>query len=237
MPRSLRPLPEPPSRTELVADAVRNAILGGVWPPGHALNERDIAVELGVSKTPVREALIRLQRSGLVTVSTYKGARVREIDARWVGEVCEFRLILEPEAVARAVEEDGATAAAARAGRVLAKAIEAGESARFAELSVLNRDFHRELYLPMANRLVVDTLDNLRDQIAFLAVATWRTGDNWEIEAREHEAILAAFEEGKADRTRTLLIQHLTGFRDRLTRMVESGDGTAAETARARVGA
>src|SRR5690348_2731624 len=69
-----------PSRTEAVLESIKHSILTGELKPGQALVETDLAEQLGVSKTPVREALKTLAGSGLVVMSPYKGAAVREVD-------------------------------------------------------------------------------------------------------------------------------------------------------------
>ena len=69
-----------PSRTVAVLEAIKHAILTGELRPGQALVETDLAEVLGVSKTPVREALKTLAGAGLVTMNPYKGAAVRVVD-------------------------------------------------------------------------------------------------------------------------------------------------------------
>src|ERR1700728_227476 len=92
-----------PSRTEAVLDAIKRAILSGELTQGQPLVETDLADRLGVSKTPVREALKTLAGAGLVTMSPYKGAAVRVVDADAARAIYDLRLLLEPEAVRRAV--------------------------------------------------------------------------------------------------------------------------------------
>src|SRR5258708_3300688 len=91
-----------PSRTVVVLDAIKHAILTGELRPGQGLVEADLAAVLGVSKTPVREALKTLAGAGLVTMSPYKGAAVRVVDDEQARHVYDARLLLEPEALARA---------------------------------------------------------------------------------------------------------------------------------------
>jgi DNA-binding GntR family transcriptional regulator len=106
-----------PSRTLVVLGAIKHAILTGELRPGQSLVETDLAQVLGVSKTPVREALKTLAGAGLVTMSPYKGAAVRTVDDDLARSVYDMRLLLEPEAVRRSVAQaaDAATATAARA--------------------------------------------------------------------------------------------------------------------------
>src|SRR6201986_2990287 len=94
-----------PSGTVAVLEAIKHAILAGELKPGQALVETDLAEVLGVSKTPVREALKTLAGAGLVTMSPYKGGTVRVVDDELVRSVYDLRLLLEPEAVRRAVHQ------------------------------------------------------------------------------------------------------------------------------------
>ena len=147
-----------PSRTVVVLDAIKHAILTGELQPGQGLVETDLAGVLGVSKTPVREALKTLAGAGLVTMSPYKGAAVRGVDDDLVRSVYDLRLLLEPEAVRRAVAHGGQAGAARHALR------RSDQAADRAERSLANRDFHRALYLGCGNAMLVSVLDDLRDR-------------------------------------------------------------------------
>jgi DNA-binding GntR family transcriptional regulator len=201
-----------PSRTVAVLEAIRRAILAGELKPGQPLVETDLAEVLGVSKTPVREALKTLAGAGLVIMSPYKGAAVRVVDDAQARHVYDARLLLEPEALARAValKQDWQPAhdALVRADRATSQA----------ERSLANRDFHRELYVGCGNPLLVRMLDDLRDQTALVSAAAWRheppeqQTPGWEQEAAEHRAVLAAAEDGDAERAASLLRAHITSF-------------------------
>ena len=201
-----------PSRTVAVLDAIKHAILAGELKPGQALVETDLAEVLGVSKTPVREALKTLAGAGLVTMNPYKGAAVRVVDDQLARHVYDARLLIEPEALARAVR------AAHRwdlAHHALARADEAADQAG---RSLANRDFHRELYAGCGNPLLVKMLDDLRDQTALVSATAWRhepdhaQAPSWEHEAAEHRAVLRAAENGDAERAAGLLRHHITSF-------------------------
>jgi DNA-binding GntR family transcriptional regulator len=195
-----------PPRTLVVLDAIKHAILTGELRPGQGLVETELAQTLGVSKTPVREALKTLAGSGLVTMSPYKGAAVRNVDDNLARSVYDMRLLLEPEALRRSVPRtsnwraarqalDRSDAATDRAGRSLA-----------------NRDFHRALYLGCGNALLVEVLDDLRDQTALVSAAAWEQTPSWQREATEHRAILAAAEVGDASGACQLLSAHIESF-------------------------
>jgi DNA-binding GntR family transcriptional regulator len=198
-----------------VLEAIKDAILTGELRPGQALVETDLAEVLGVSKTPVREALKTLAGAGLVTMNPYKGAAVRVVDDELARHVYDARLLLEPEALARAVTRGHdwrpAHAALTRADHALDQA----------ERSLANRDFHRELYAGCGNPLLIKMLDDLRDQTALVSVAAWRhepdwlldgTTPSWEHEAAEHRTVLRAAEDGNAERAAALLRGHITSF-------------------------
>ena len=201
-----------PSRTVAVLDAIKHAILAGELKPGQPLVETDLAEVLGVSKTPVREALKTLAGAGLVTMSPYKGAAVRVVDNALARHVYDARLLIEPEALARAVHAGHDWQPAHQA---LARADSAPDQPG---RGLANRDFHRELYAGCGNPLLVRMLDDLRDQTALVSVAAWRhepgwlQTPGWEREAAEHRAVLMAAEEGDAERAASLLRSHITSF-------------------------
>ncbi len=223
-----------PLRTAAVLEAITRAILTGELPPGRSLVETELAAALGVSKTPVREALKTLAGTGLVTMSPYRGATVRAIDDTAARQIYDMRLLLEPEAVRRAVAapssadhgaadhgaaDHGAAdhgAADHGPGGMLAAAGEALERADAAPdqaaRSLANREFHRALYLDCGNPLLTAALDNLRDQTALISVAAWQRAPSWRQEAGEHRAILAAAADGDAERAAGLLAAHLSTF-------------------------
>jgi DNA-binding GntR family transcriptional regulator len=204
-----------PSRTEAVLDALKHAILTGRLPPGRALVENDLAAQLGVSKTPVREALKTLAGAGLVTMSPYKGATVRTVDDALAHSVYDIRILLEPEAVRRAVER-GAAGPDNQYWSAAATALESADRAEDrADRSLANREFHRALYLGCGNDLMVGMLDGLRDQTALVSAVVWDRSPSWEREAAEHRAILDAALAGSADRAAQLLRKHIAAFVER----------------------
>jgi DNA-binding GntR family transcriptional regulator len=203
----------PASRTELVLEEIRRAILTRELLPGQPLVEMELAHRLGVSKTPVREALKLLSGSGLVTFSSYKGASVSVVDEEMARQVFDVRLLLEPEAVRRTVTAGGGLGEAAESLEAAAAALDAGDRAA---LSLVNRRFHRALYAGCGNALMVRMLDDVADRVALISVAGWEANASAKRELTEHKALLRAAKSGKADRAADLLHQHISGFLDRL---------------------
>jgi DNA-binding GntR family transcriptional regulator len=213
MPEAVMSSVSVPSRTEAVLDALKHAILTGRLSPGQPLVETELAAQLGVSKTPVREALKTLSGAGLVTMSPYKGASVRTVDDALAHSVYDIRILLEPEAVRRSANRGEAGRASWDAARA---ALDAADRATDrADRQQANREFHRALYAGCGNDLMVGILDGLRDQTALVSTAVWTRNATWEQEAAEHRTILEAVGAGRADDAATLLEEHIRAFVDR----------------------
>lgn len=204
----LERLSQPSSRADLAIDAIRTAILGGVLAPGEQLVERTLAAQLGVSKTPIREALRSLENSGLLESHPSRGVVVRRVDAKLVENLYEFRLLVEPTAVRLSVpHQDPAQLRKAR------KALEAGRrlggQREFSDLSRLNRAFHELLYEACPNDLLKSGLSGMRDQLTLVAASGWRAEPSWDLEGQEHLAILEAVSNGEADKAGELTHEHV----------------------------
>jgi DNA-binding GntR family transcriptional regulator len=213
----LPPLARSSTTSDVVVEAIRAAILDGRLTPGTTLVERRLAEVLGVSKTPVREALITLAGAGLVTVTANRGAVVRAVDAGDVRHAYEVRLLLEPFAVARTVRSAAAGPATAAARAALDQARLHLSPAKHVPLSLANRRFHRELYAPCGNPIVVRQLDALQDLAALGAVVLWDRRLTWRTEYDEHAEILAAVEAGAADLAERLVRKHIRQVLKRLS--------------------
>jgi DNA-binding GntR family transcriptional regulator len=213
---ALMPVGRGSTRTDLATESIRLAIIEGRFPPGAVLVERRLAEALGVSKTPVREALIRLARSGLVDVDDNRQAVVRELSVQDMLEVYDARIELEPWAVGRAV-----AIAAGEIPEPAAAALDDAESAMAtgdrARMSLANRRFHRALYAPCGNSVVRAFLDDLQDRVALGTVALlWSRSASWRTETKEHRGILAAVRKRDPELARNRLGAHLVSARAKL---------------------
>lgn len=203
----------PASRTEVVLEEIRRGILTRELLPGQPLVEAELAQRLGVSKTPVREALKVLSNSGLVTFSPYRGASVCVVDAELARSVYDVRMVLEPEALRRSV---AAGASFGDAAEALKEAQAALADKDHTALSLLNRRFHGALYAGCGNPLMVSMLDDLKDRAALITVVGWDTNPSWRKEWSEHKAVLAAAKKGDAEGAAELLRKHIGAFLDRV---------------------
>jgi DNA-binding GntR family transcriptional regulator len=211
--------------TDRVCAALREAITSGRLAPEERIKQEQIAAELGVSRTPVREALHLLEREGLVRLVPRRGAIVQGFTAADVRELYELRELLEPAAAALATAR--ANAEERRAVQRLARLTDR-PSGGFAP----NRDFHHALCAPCGNGLVMRTLDSVWTHRAAEGLFAYQTLPPGAVErlAAEHAAIADAFAEADAARVRALVHDHVRAAgSDALERLPGHEDHEAEE--------
>ena len=209
------PLGDARSRSDLVVESIRGAILSGNLRPGEVLVERRIADELQVSKTPVREALIVLARSGLVEVTRNRGSAVRELTLGEVRDIYEMRALIEPRAVASAVDNPATSFAEAQAALDEASAFSAAGGN--GDRALANRRFHRAMYRGCTNRFLVASLDRMQDLTALATTGIlWEKWPTWNREADEHQEQLDAAKRGYSKRVEALVRTHIERSLERI---------------------
>lgn len=147
--------------------ALRAGILGGEHLPGSMLSENDLATRLGMSRTPVRAALLRLQDEGWITIYPKRGALVRTLDTREMLDLADARLMLECAGVRRADTGSRRSLAARLAPLIAAQraALERDDMPSFIDLTI---DFHRAFLEVGGNTVLIDVADRLGDRQRFL---------------------------------------------------------------------
>ncbi|WP_421914832.1 GntR family transcriptional regulator [Mesorhizobium sp.] len=172
MPSAHKPL-QRQTVTAMVAEYIAARIIGGDYPGGHQIRQEAIAAELGVSRIPVREALLQLEADGLVVIRTHRGAVVSELSADDAIDLFDARLLLEPFLVEKAIAlvSDQEIADAETAMRAYEAAIARGDDPK--ELSRLNWAFHTALLEPSMrprSMAVVQTLFSSSDRYLRLQI-------------------------------------------------------------------
>ena len=181
--------------SESVFRALRNAVRAGELKPGDRLREEDVARQLKVSRTPVREAFGRLMTKRFVEPAPGRGLVVRSLGTPEVLELYAMREILEGAAAGLAARH--ASQPEIDALRDLEAAFEQrGGDAR--EMAKLNRMFHETIFHAARNRYLDDALQDLQDAIALLGVTTFTVAQRPRTAAREHREIVAAIAERDA---------------------------------------
>jgi DNA-binding GntR family transcriptional regulator len=201
------------SRGDSIAGQIKTAILSGRYGAGSPLTEQAIADELGTSKTPVRDALKVLSGTGLVTSSSHRGTSVRTVDTAMALDVCDLRLLLEPEAVRRTVLR-GLDVESFKAALERMVAAEGGDD--LYQRSLANRAFHRHLYAGCGNPALVKVLDDLTDVNTLISVTVWNRVGSWAGEAVEHRKMAKEAMAGKPEPTAHRLRRHIQLFQQRV---------------------
>jgi DNA-binding GntR family transcriptional regulator len=206
--------PQPMASVQAAAQ-IRAAILSGSLPPGTRIAQEELAAKLGVSREPVRQALIVLEREGLVSNTGGRGAVVALIDPAFISEVYEFREIIESFAAAKAATLPDFDPSPLR------KIIADGESALQAANSELVIDldlqFHSGIYGLSANRIVNEVMQTQwshirRAMLMYINIRGYRH-EPWE----EHEAIVDAIANRRAAQARKLAALHCKNARTAIT--------------------
>jgi DNA-binding GntR family transcriptional regulator len=194
------------SRSEYVYQQVLEAISEGRFRPGMRLGEEEIAQSLGVSRTPVREALRRLQARGLLMVGGGRSLVVAELSVRQVHELYAMREILEGSAARFA-----ATHASEPDLILLRQAHEkfAAASNRPEDLVPLNRRFHQAIYEAAHNQYLTQALNELHDALVLLSGSTFRIPPRPQMSNEEHLAIIEAIEAHDPNRAEAAARKHI----------------------------
>jgi DNA-binding GntR family transcriptional regulator len=194
------------SLAAFVQQRVREAIHAGRYGPGERLRETEVADWLAVSRTPVREALRRLEAEGRLTFVPWRGVVVAELDRRQVTELYAMRTILEGAAARLAARHVGEAEIDLMDG-LLARAKAAGGEAK--TLAVLNRQFHQAIYTGAHNRYLMQSLETLRNSLALLRGTTFSVPGRAKTAHRAHAAILAAIKARDADAAEQAARDHI----------------------------
>jgi DNA-binding GntR family transcriptional regulator len=213
---TLAPLDLDPSSVTSLADkayvAIRDRLIMLAIRPGDPIDDDELAKELGVGRTPVREALKRLEGDRLVVSYPRRGTFATGMDISDLAHISEIRAQLEPLAARRAAER------APRTGQLdleeLAASIEQLDVAQVDQTELMRWDLavHRAIYRAAGNPHLEDVLiryDNLATRIHCLFLDRLSTVD---VHVGEHVELLRAIAAGDADRADDLAREHVLGF-------------------------
>lgn len=204
---------EAASLTDAVVEAVRTGVQQQELVPGEVYSVYQLAELLGVSRSPVREAMLRLAEVGLVEIARNRGFRVVLPTAHDVEEIFEIRLALEPAAARRAAE---------RGCPDLVDLLAAMDSAASYDdepaFWAADRALHRTILVAAGNRRAAEVVEQLRATTSLLGPPTTATGRSLVDIHAEHRPIVDAVLAGDAGLAESTMREHLEHTRDLLTR-------------------
>jgi DNA-binding GntR family transcriptional regulator len=199
------------TKNEYAYGEVRARIMTGALPQGSPILQGQLAVELGVSTTPLREALRRLSAEGLVTLESHRDARVTALTVTEARSLVEVRQRMDPLAAGLAAERR-TDAQLARIEVALARLTPLHAGSDLAEMEV-HREFHRAVYTASANDLLIDLLEGLwdkADRYRRLGLTQPRAEPDAERVRDQHAAIARAIAEGDADAAEQMMWAHVS---------------------------
>lgn len=199
---------KPKTLVDRVYHEIQNRILYNIWGTGHQALEQELAEELGVSRTPVREALIRLQRDGLVKVVPRHGMRVLPISTTDVQEIYQILTSLESLAVELAAARKLGAKDLDSLERATQRMRVAHEATDIKAWAQADEDFHFHLVELSGNRILTEVVDNFwsRAQRARLTILSLRKST--EESTREHAKLVDAIRQGNGSLARQTLEAH-----------------------------
>lgn len=194
---------------ELTADRIRDAIVAGELALGSKLSEQRLADALGVSRSPVRDALAALQTEGLVNIERNRGTFVFTPDPNEVDDLCEYRAVLETFAIRKAIETDPSELIQKlqTAQTQMQKALETGNSVLYTQGDL---EFHKAIIEASKNYAVQDAYHRTISPVKALRTHLFTImNERLDRSLREHSEILKACMEKDAERAAHLLKQHI----------------------------
>lgn len=197
-----------PSRTDLAYREIKQRIMGNIFPPGLQVLEQDLAAQLGMSRTPVREALIRLEQEGLVAITPRRGMRVVPIAADDMREIYEVMTVLETRAAERLAERKPSRAEIQPlidATEDMDRALDDGDLDAWAKA---DERFHRQLLELSGNRRLTTMALGIFDLAHRTRMVTLRMRPLPRKSSKDHIAVIEAILAGDSAKARKLHAEH-----------------------------
>jgi DNA-binding GntR family transcriptional regulator len=205
-----------PNLTEQAYQSVKQQLLNGSFPEGSKLTEEYLSSALGISKSPVREALMRLESEGLINIEARRGAYVRRFSAKEVHDLYDVRALLEVHAVSIAritpelLEQMAASIERTRNN------LEAGDKPRHIEEDI---HFHGLIAGSTGNEEFGKILDNIQQKSLLCRMATFYLSAT--TAPSSHQRIFAAMRDGDRERAQREMHEHILYVRDTLLQSLE----------------
>jgi DNA-binding GntR family transcriptional regulator len=205
------------SASDRAYDWTRSKILDGSFSDGSMISESDVSEPLGISRTPVREAFLRLEHDGTLKVYPKRGALIIPITAQDMRDVLEARLLIEPWAVAVVARSSGRESLVDTLRSLLDRQQRAAAAEMVLEYQEADRLFHEAIVAATKNRLVDVFYQSLRDrQLRMGAAALAKHHERHGSIVDEHQQIAEAISRGDGESAARIVKIHIGRTRDAL---------------------
>ena len=187
---------------------IRQMIVGGGLPPGKVLNERELVEHIGVSRTPIREALHRLEKENLVTIVPQRGAYVCEITAKIINDIYQLRGIIEPQLISMVTADIPEQVLSNFRAAFLAL-----KPDKYDELAHIDNEFHIVVIDRISNAYLRQMMDNMYAQNERIRFQLTRMPRRLQETVAEHVGIIDAMLVRDSEKAAALMRAHLTNSR------------------------
>lgn len=205
---------------DVVVESIRQAIISGQFPPGMRLMELQLAEEMGVSRTPVREAIRKMELEGLVVMIPRRGAYVADISIKDINEVYEVRTALDVLSAGLAAERiDKSEIQEMR--ELLAEEAALVEARDYPKIIDNDTAFHDVIYRASVNTRCMNIISNLREQITAIRGRSMPYPGRVEIMLKEHRAIFDAIAAGKVEKAQEAVRTHMENAEQTLLKVIK----------------
>jgi len=212
--------------TQTAYSSLRAMILTGELQSGARLTEIELALRLKISRTPLREALNRLVRDGLVTHESHRGYSVAEFDLKYLEDAFEIRAILDgyaaQQAAARISKGDKQRLRSLLARTAAMTAVENRSIEDLIDEMELGLEIHRIIARASGNAMLVDTLGQILDKCQYFVWLELLWLDEWAVARAEHAAIVEAVCAGDGARAAALASDHVRASKQNIMRFLNA---------------
>ena len=205
----LAELSKPESLTKIAHDAIHSYILSGQLTVDEVYKEKNIAEDLGISRTPVREALLELSAQGLITFLPRKGLVINKFSKQDVEEVFEIRLALELATIKKICQNRSSLDFSHLRHCLKQHKESLSTQPELTDFMNFDRDFHMAIYKLAGNGRLVNIMYNIRDQVHLMGMRALSVGGRMEEVVQEHEEIVKAVTDGRENEALNLMEYHL----------------------------
>lgn len=211
---------------DVVFNTLRQAIITGEFVPGERLMEIALANRLGVSRTPVREAIRKLELEGLVVMIPRKGAEVARITEKDLRDVLEVRSSLEELAAGLATErlDDDSREKIQTALENFREAIVTEDNSRIADCDV---EFHDTVFEATKNKRLIQIINNLREQIYRYRLEYVKDASYHTVLLKEHEELAEAMFSGDKERAQEIMKCHIDNQEETVIKKIQEEEKKA----------
>lgn len=205
----------------LIQEKLYEEIVQGNWTPGQTLNLDELAEQYGVSRTPVQQALKKMNTLGMISFSSKGHFSVMAFGPKEVHDIIEVRLLLEEQAI-RDMQSNGTAIDSAGLGRVCQACIACCNAGDIIQARRMDLEFHHRLIAQAENRCLGELYEKVQGQFMVVNyLMTTHTHVQETIAADDHDRILQALNAGRYDEAAALLQAHIMGAYQKILERID----------------